>query len=168
MKFFIRDNFPFFGKINSKTKSFDPVELIKLAHPKALAALEQITITQRNECIISFLTAIIKDPLLSSHDQMLSLLSVIGNTNFPVLIEYIVSLENLPFPNTKYEGTFFARENQSVQQAACTQFLKNVAFKPDTGNDLWNKANSLLQTSLLISYNVKKCDEASDCLSLVN
>lgn len=168
MKFFTQGTFTFWGKIESRTKSIDPVALIKLAHPKALAALEQITITQSNECLISFLTDIIKDPLLRSHEHMLSLVSVVGNTNFPILIEYIINLENQPFPEKICDGSFFAQKNQSAQQVVCTGFLNNLALRPDTGNDLWNKANSLLQTSLLISYDAKEYHEALGRLALVN
>ena len=128
-------------------------------HGLALIQLKEIQITQSNRSLVLFLREILSEKQLLLHIQMPSLLKALCSDLLPQLITYIVELPIALPPSCLRPGSFAAEIAKSPEHAACLALLNNTSAAVEEKHLLWNNANILLQTSLVIYKEISLEDE---------
>jgi 23S rRNA maturation mini-RNase III len=121
-------------------------------HREAKDILNSLEMTQDNTKLITLLKDLINEPRLLLHNTMPSLLNILCKQALPLIIEYIVGLKQVEVPSQKTspKGSFFARENPTLDEQACIALLANLSAAINDKNAQWDNANGLLQTALII------------------
>lgn len=105
--------------------------------------------------LIRVLQEIMQEPKVLAHERISSLLNVLCQEQLPEIIDYIVTLKEVPLPEIAPKGSFFAQKKLSYQQAQCIILLGNLAAAINENLPLWHQANSLLQNALLLYGELK-------------
>lgn len=129
-------------------------ERIDKAREKAISELNTVEMNSANTALILMLNDLMSNPKSLSHERMPSLLNVLCDTQLNELITFIVTLEKAPQHPTPTKGSFNAVTPINSEHAACLKLLNNLSSKFDEHNELWQKANTLLQSSLIIYQDI--------------
>lgn len=126
---------------------------------KAIERLIRFPITKQNKAIHTFLIALLYNEKISLHANAGSLLHVLNDEKLEDIFFYILQSPFSPIPRNAPQGSFYSIPIVSQDHCDCVQFLCNIAARNDFGNELFSKANTLLQSALMIHYELSLEEE---------
>ncbi|ARM34612.1 hypothetical protein [Legionella longbeachae] len=137
------------------------LENLKSLQQQIRVELGKISITSRNKNIILLVKEILSDSNLLLHNHIIKFLNILNNNSISELIDYIVQIPIAPKPKNPPTDSLIAQTPRSEQHAECLVLLNNLASVQDKER-LWETANCLLQTSLVMYQDLEFLEVSLD------
>ncbi len=122
-------------------------------HEKIFLSLKKIKKTIHNADLLEFIEQLLARLVdLKLYQHINCLYNTLCTDHLEEIINFIVSLKVAPPPTNPPKGSFEAVIPSNGQHAACIKLLTNVCANYNGSCSLFNSANSLLQSLLLIYH----------------
>jgi hypothetical protein len=155
-----KSEFSISGALHQKLSAWNShLQQLSDLQKKAITNLDKFNTTSQNKPILSFLTGLLYDEKTSLHTNAGSLFHILNDEKLEDVFTYIQQSQHTPIPKNATPGSFYSIPIVSEDHHHCIQSLCNTVARKDFDNALFSKANTLLQSALMIHHELSLEDE---------